>query len=163
VNATEEWRPVVGHEALYEVSSLGRVRSVDRVVPHSLYGTARLTGRILKQQKSPAATYASVGFGSHGKYYVHRLVLDAFVGPKPEGMVSCHANGDHLDNRIENLRYDTYSANIYDAVRHGTYSNGQSKKTHCIRHHEFTPENTHVRGDGKRQCKECNRMYRATP
>ena len=51
-----------------------------------------------------------------------RLVLEAFVGPCPEGMEACHNNGDPADNRLENLRWDTRSANALDAVRHGTAS-----------------------------------------
>lgn len=41
------------------------------------------------------------------------------MGPCPDGMEACHNNGDQLDNRIENLRWDTHSANIYDQVAHG--------------------------------------------
>lgn len=155
----EQWRPVVGLEGLYEVSDQGRVRSLDRVVPHGLYGSASLRGKILKGMMSPAASYPSVGFGRHGRQYIHRLVMAAFVGPKPEGLITCHKNGDTSDNRLQNLRYDTYSSNLDDAVEHGTYRNGHGGKTHCKRGHEFTPENTHVRGDKGRQCKACNRMY----
>lgn len=54
------------------------------------------------------------------KYRVHRLVLEAFVGPCPPGMECCHNNGNPADNRLENLRWDTRSANCLDAVQHGT-------------------------------------------
>ena len=53
---------------------------------------------------------------------IHRLVLETYVGPCPEGMEACHNNGDSFDNRLENLRWDTRSANNLDAVRHGTAS-----------------------------------------
>lgn len=52
---------------------------------------------------------------------VHRLVLETYVGPCPEGMECCHNNGDPADNRVENLRWDTRKANIQDSVRHGTH------------------------------------------
>lgn len=52
---------------------------------------------------------------------VHRLVLEAFVGPAPEGMEGCHNNGDPWDNRLENLRWDTHQANMADAAAHGTF------------------------------------------
>lgn len=55
---------------------------------------------------------------------VHRLVLETFVGPCPEGCCACHNNGDGLDNRLENLRWDTQANNIADAVRQGTFSRG---------------------------------------
>lgn len=53
--------------------------------------------------------------------YAHQLVLETFIGPRPKGMVTCHNNGNASDNRLENLRWDTQSANIYDSIKHGTY------------------------------------------
>lgn len=52
---------------------------------------------------------------------VHRLVLETFVGPCPEGMECCHDNGIRTDNRLENLRWDTRKNNHKDAMRHGTH------------------------------------------
>lgn len=56
---------------------------------------------------------------------VHRLVLEAFVGPRPEGLECCHNNGDHKDNRLVNLRWDTHQSNVDDSIRHGTYTRGE--------------------------------------
>lgn len=53
---------------------------------------------------------------------IHRLVLEAFAGPCPAGMEACHNNGNHFDNRLKNLRWDTHSENTYDSLRHGTFS-----------------------------------------
>lgn len=50
---------------------------------------------------------------------VHRLILAAFVGPAPKKYVGCHNNGNPLDNRIENLRWDTQKENIQDRTKHG--------------------------------------------
>lgn len=58
---------------------------------------------------------------------VHRLVLETFMGACPEGMEACHNNGDRLDNRLGNLRWDTRSNNAKDAVRHGTISFGSGE------------------------------------
>ena len=58
---------------------------------------------------------------------VHRLVLETFVGPCPEGMEACHNNGVRTDNRVENLRWDTHSANSQDAIKHGTHPGFLSK------------------------------------
>jgi hypothetical protein len=57
--------------------------------------------------------------------YVHHLVLEAFVGPRPPGTEACHNNGDPSDNRLENLRWDTRRANRHDMRRHGTHLAGE--------------------------------------
>lgn len=53
--------------------------------------------------------------------FVHRLVLEAFRGPCPAGMMACHGNGVPHDNRLENLRWGTPKENDDDKLRHGTY------------------------------------------
>jgi hypothetical protein len=55
---------------------------------------------------------------------VHRLVLEAFRGPRPPGLLCCHGEGGVTDNRIENLRWDTPAANTADAMRAGTHPCG---------------------------------------
>ena len=57
---------------------------------------------------------------------VSRLVLLAFIGPCPRGMECCHNNGVSQDDRLENLRWDTHSANLMDRVEHGTCPHGVS-------------------------------------
>lgn len=61
---------------------------------------------------------------------IHRLVLETFVGLRPEGMECCHNNGIRTDNRLENLRWDTRKNNIGDAIKHRThyspYKNGEA-------------------------------------
>lgn len=62
---------------------------------------------------------------------VHRLVLEAFVGPCPDGMEACHGDGDPDNNRLTNLRWDTRSANQMDSVRHGTKFTPNVRLTHA--------------------------------
>lgn len=66
-----------------------------------------------------------VGLRANGRRYVwrvHRLVLEAFVGPCPPGMEACHfPNRNPADNRLCNLRWDTPQANTGDAMQHGTH------------------------------------------
>lgn len=57
--------------------------------------------------------------------FVHNLVLEAFVGPPPEGMECCHNDGNPSNNSIENLRWDTHISNMADRVTHGTLANGE--------------------------------------
>lgn len=56
--------------------------------------------------------------------YVHRMVLETFVGPCPDGMLGCHNDGNTANNRRTNLRWDTPAANMADKDRHGTARRG---------------------------------------
>lgn len=60
------------------------------------------------------------GNKNHTYKSVHRLVLETFVGPCPDGMECCHNNGIKDDNKLENLRWDTKSNNQKDSIKHGT-------------------------------------------
>ncbi len=112
----KEWRPVVGHEETHEVSSRGRVRSLDRVVK-TPRGYWHYPGKMLKLSTARKPDYPVVTLGGGKSARVHNLVLEAFCGPRPEGYVACHNNGDPHDNRVENLRWDTYSSNNRDLVK----------------------------------------------
>ncbi len=72
--------------------------------------------------------YVCLYVDGHPRYRaVHRLVLETFVGPCPEGMEACHNNGIRTDNRLENLRWDTHSEDSKDAIWHGTHPGFLSK------------------------------------
>lgn len=58
--------------------------------------------------------------GKRFHHKTHVLVLEVFVGPRPAGMACCHNDGDPTNNRLSNLRWDTYTANSADKARHGT-------------------------------------------
>lgn len=162
----EIWKPIVGYEGLYEVSSWGRVRSLDRDVEYEGKMIRRRKGKILAQQ-SLKGGHLRVTLCREGKRehrLVHRLVLEAFEGPCPEGHEALHWNDDPTDNRWpENLRWGTRSENTFDKVRNGRHY--QARKTHCDNGHEFTESNTYRRpSDGHRQCRTCkadrSRAYR---
>lgn len=155
---TERWLPVPGW-ADYEVSDLGRVRRMERQVRQAgVNGEyARTFPARICEGSMDGRGYRTVHLRHAGRdeyLWVHRLVLSTFTGETPEGLDCCHNNGDRTDNRLTNLRWDTRSENIKDAIRHGTHP--QASKTHCPRGHEYTLENTYhyVRG---RECKTCRR------
>lgn len=147
------WRPVDRWVGYYEVSDAGQVRSIDREV-----GGRRLKGRVLRAGVNSKG-YQIVVLSRTGERWavpVHRLVGEAFIGPLPAGMATCHQDGDKNNNAAANLRYDTYSANELDKVRHG--HNVNSNKTHCPSDHEYTAQNTLLtRGGHERRCRECAR------
>jgi len=66
--------------------------------------------------------------GKRVEWVVHRLILTAFHGPCPDGMQACHdPDPTRTNNAIQNLRWDTLSANQFDAIRHGTKKTGISE------------------------------------
>lgn len=115
----EEWRPVVGWENFYEVSSHGRVRSLERTIPHRYSGTLTIRSRVLKQHAHPSG-HLMVMLARSGSYptrKVHQMVLEAFVGPG-NGLDGCHNDGREDNNHLSNLRWDTRAENMLDRVWH---------------------------------------------
>ncbi len=122
----ERWRPVVNFEGLYEVSDLGRIRSLDHVVMRSNGSPMTIRGRI---RKAPLITgYPALVLCRTGKktnYYVHHVVATAFIGPRPLGMEVAHWDGDKLNVALSNLRYATPLENDADKIRHQTRMQGE--------------------------------------
>ncbi len=114
----ETWRPVVGLEGYYEVSDQGGVRRQPRILKDG----RRILAKVLRPTLD-ARGYRTVWLSVDGKRHVrrvHRMMLESFVGPRPTNIDACHNNGIRDDNRLSNLRWDTRSGNIKDAVKHGT-------------------------------------------
>ncbi len=55
---------------------------------------------------------------------LHRLILETFVGPSPDGMECCHEDDNPANNRLSNIRWDTHVANVLDAIRNGVFPLG---------------------------------------
>jgi hypothetical protein len=140
-----EWRPVVGWEGLYDVSSDGRVRSLRRG-GRELKLSAHYSGYL-----SVRLSLANVGVTR----LIHHLVAEAFIGPRPDGMQVCHWDDDPSNNGAGNLRYATPRDNQLDAVRNGR--NASAKRTSCPSGHPLAGDNLTVRKNGKRMCKSCHR------
>lgn len=153
----EEWRSVVGYEGFYEVSDFGRVRSVDRLVRNGRSGKRLRLGQEMRPYEVDEG-HLRLCLRRDGRTrnrFVHHLVLEAFVGPCPDGLEACHGNGVPSDNRLSNLRWDTRSSNALDRVDHGR--DNHRSRTSCPDGHEYTPENT-LMDRGRRRCRECNRI-----
>ncbi len=120
----EEWQAVVGLEGQHEVSNLGRVRSLGRIVVRRVGRPFFRPEKILSGNVTGGHGYKTVNIGGRNRY-VHRLVLEAFVGPCPNGNEGCHGNGNRTDNRLSNLRWDTPQANQMDRATHGTSNRGE--------------------------------------
>lgn len=121
----EELRSIEGYEGLYQVSSLGRVRSCDRFVKDGRC-TRLFRGKLLKPGIAIGG-YLQVKLCKDGKptiFTVHRLVWEAFHGKIPEGMQVNHIDEDKTNNSLDNLNLMTPKQN----VNWGTGNERRSKK-----------------------------------
>lgn len=141
---TQSMAPVLGYEREYAATEDGHIVSLR-------------TGRALS-----AATlrngYLMVSLSRAGKgrsVLVHRLVAEAFLGPRPPDAQIRHLNGDRFDNRLENLAYGSASENMQDRIAHGR--NPELNKTHCPQGHAYDTANTYITRAGHRICRECKR------
>jgi hypothetical protein len=154
--ADEVWLPAFGWEGYYEVSSQGRVRSVDRIVV-TPRGKWHYKQRIMSFTVHVKSGHVRVELCRNGKstsVLVNRLVLSTFVGPPPDGEESCHENGDPADNRAANLYWGTRSNNMRDKVRHGGHHN--AIKRCCRWGHVYAPPNLR-KNKSQRRCLACLR------
>lgn len=123
----EVWQSVPGFP-FYKVSNLGRVASLRVWGSDSAYSK---TGRILIQ-RTTSTSRKRVSLTRNKKahsFFVHRLVLMAFIGPCPPKKEARHLNGNPSDNRLENLQWSTHKKNMADQLTHGTRIRGDSSTT----------------------------------
>ena len=125
---TERWLPVPGWEGRYEVSDLGRVRSLGMWITNQFGAPYYRPGIIRALWTDPRGyVHATLYRGNtQRRQAVHQLVMRAFVGPAPAGLEVCHNDGIPGNNHLSNLRYDTHSANLLDKGAHGTAARGES-------------------------------------
>jgi hypothetical protein len=143
---SEIWKDVLGFEGIYRVSDLGRVKRVNIIKKIGPASFIKKEDRILipvfdvikkdfvrlsKRNK----VRLLVNLSKNGKIYrrnIHRLVLEAFVGSCPAGMETCHNDGNPLNNRLWNLRWDTHRNNEKDKIKHGTSNRGEKSHLHKL-------------------------------
>jgi hypothetical protein len=107
----EEWRPVIGYEGVYSVSSFGRVR-------RDMAGQGTRAGIIRKPYINPQTGYLVVTLGHLGikrTFATHQLVAESFLGPCPSGHIVHHKDEDHTNARLSNLEYATQAQNLWVA------------------------------------------------
>lgn len=152
----ETWKPILNYEGYYEVSDHGRVRSVARVYPFTRDGATFMQfrpGRAMKTHVKKSGYVevclraAALGRKSKPRL-VHALVLEAFVGPRPQAhMQGCHGDGNKLNNHVSNLRWDTPLGNAADNIR----LNRTARTSHCPKGHK-----KRIDKNGYGRCRICN-------
>lgn len=104
----EIWKDIKGYEGLYQVSNLGRVKSVEKID-----SSGRLRKEKLRKLQDNRGYLEIVLRKSNEtqQFSVHRLVYETFVGEIPEGMQVNHINENKSDNRVDNLNLMTPKEN----------------------------------------------------
>jgi len=123
----EVWKNVIGYEGLYQVSNLGRVRSLDRISRNRFSDKVLKKGKILLQyidkKNKPCVGLYINNRGINRR--VCTLVAEAFLGLRPEGLLCCHKDGNPQNNIPKNLRWDTAKSNSQDMIKHGNSCRGE--------------------------------------
>jgi hypothetical protein len=125
----EFWRDVPGYDGHYQVSDLGRVRSCKT---HD--GRAGPTW-VLRAPQVGRKGYLMLALYKRNRQstrYIHSLVAEAFIGPRPAGKDVAHNNGHPQDNRVTNLRWATKKENQADRLAHGTAIRGEIAYNHKL-------------------------------
>lgn len=119
----ESWKPVVGFEKRYEISDLGRIRSLGNGSGRYPFGTTK-TLSIANKGRG----YSGVCLWANNKgasVYIHHLVARAFIGPRPAKFEINHIDGNKANNHVGNLEYVTSSQNKKHGVAIGQYKVGE--------------------------------------
>ena len=127
--AEEHWKPIIGFEGLYEISNLGRVKSLSRYVKSKANSKMKIPERILKTGKNKCG-YALVVLMKNNKRHnklVHRLVAEAFINNPENYAVVNHIDGNKQNNNVSNLEWCSTSYNVKHA-----YLTGLNKKIKAV-------------------------------
>lgn len=150
----ERWKPIPERPG-YEASTHGRIRSLDRWVPY-IDGRRRMHKGVIFSPFAAGKGHLWIKFGEE-HCSIHSLILETWVGPRPEGEWGCHWDDDPTNNHLANLRWGTPVENAADMERNtGHY---QKKKTHCPYEHQLVQPNLQPRRleRGQRICLACIR------
>lgn len=117
----EEWRTIKGYEGRYEVSNLGRVRSVSHLSWNG-YCYWQKEGRILSQRIQRAGYYVvDLKLNQQQKTkLVHRLVAEAFISDIGTNVIN-HIDENRLNNRVDNLEIVSQKINLYKSSKFNKY------------------------------------------
>ncbi|MGL5156924.1 MAG: NUMOD4 domain-containing protein [Aeromonas veronii] len=128
----EHWREIKGYEGLYEVSSYGNVRALERTVTNKNGKPQKYPAKLLKPDVNVRSntTYLRVTLCKEHqtkRFQVHQLVALAFIPVDPERPFINHIDNNGLNNEVSNLEWCTHSENMLHAQKQGRLFTAQSK------------------------------------
>ena len=142
----EIWKSVKGFEGFYEVSDLGRVRSVKRTVLYKDGRMFKYESVLLKKTKDPRG-YLQVGFNKNGKkstHRIHRLVAENFIFNNSNDKEVNHIDGVKENNRLDNLEWVTSSENTKKGYELGLFEKARKKASERWRGHTLGAKHVDV-------------------
>lgn len=124
----ETWLPVYGYESLYEISSHGRIRSLDKSWVNDRGGICRKAGKVLTPDTAHGYYHIKLWQSGRFKWFqIHQLVAIAFI-PNPENKPHVnHLNSNRGDNMVDNLEWCTPKENLVHASRMGRLKHNNGK------------------------------------
>lgn len=109
---SEIWKDIQGYEGIYQVSNLGRVKSL-------VYKNERILKPII--DKDDYFRVSLCKKGSKTIKLIHRLVVETFIGDIPKGMVVNHINSNRQNNFVDNLEIVTQFENVIHSINNGNF------------------------------------------
>lgn len=129
-SSNEVWKDIKGYEGIYQVSNLGRVRSLDREITYPNGKIGLYKGKIIKLKMSKYG-YIVFHFSVDNKkkaLSVHRLVAQAFI-PNPENKKCVnHLDCNRTNNKVSNLEWCTHQENVQYSIKCGTFKGFHKKE-----------------------------------
>lgn len=132
----EIWQDIPGYEGIYQASTFGRIKSLNRYRKGKRGSQTFVKGRIMRMTKSKSG-YQQVGLSKNLEYkyyFVHRLVAITFIDNPTNAKCVDHINGKRDDNRLENLRWCTIKENLNYPLARKNIAKANRNSTKCAKH-----------------------------
>jgi hypothetical protein len=155
---TEVWKDIPDYEGLYQASSEGRIRSVDRVILRYNKVTRKSDisehrkGKVITFNKSGRTGDLNIGArlcknGMHKKRHVGCWILDAFVETRPNNTTCSHLDGNPLNNIPDNLVWESHTDNCLRKIAHNTVANGERNGSAVLTNDQVVEIKQHIVND----------------